>query len=141
MGPRRGRGITPDLTAVRLLGGGAAYEAYLCFDEVTYAPVVVKVLRPGQVDDASGLRGLEREVDTLSRVNHPVVVRGLRAVLDGERPHVVLEALDGPRLSTLLRRSARCRSSSTSRSRSSWPRPCTTSAGSGWCTSTSSPAT
>ncbi len=99
-----GEALTPDLTVVRLLGGGAAYEAYLCFDEVTYGPVVVKVLRPGQVDDASGLRGLEREVDTLSRVNHPVVVRGLRAVLDGERPHVVLEALDGPRLSTLLRR-------------------------------------
>jgi serine/threonine-protein kinase len=32
------------------------------------------------------------------------VARGLRAVLEGERPHVVLEAIDGPRLSTLLRR-------------------------------------
>ncbi len=37
-------------------------------------------------------------------VNHPVVARGLRAVLDGDRPHVVLEAIDGPRLSTLIRR-------------------------------------
>jgi eukaryotic-like serine/threonine-protein kinase len=96
--------ITPDLTAMKLLGGGSAYEAYLAFDDITYAPVVVKVVRPGQVDDASTLRGLDREVDALSAVNHPVVVRGLRAVVDGERPHLVLEQLDGPRLSTLIRR-------------------------------------
>jgi len=31
-------------------------------------------------------------------------VRAFDAVLDGERPHLVLEYLDGPRLSTLLRR-------------------------------------
>jgi len=96
--------ITTDLTAIRLLGGGAAYEAYLAFDDLTYGPVVVKILRPAQVCDEVSLRGLRREVDTLSRINHPVVARGLRAVLDGERPHLVLEALDGPRLSTLVRR-------------------------------------
>ena len=96
--------ITEDLTAIKLLGGGTSYEAYLAFDDVTYAPTVVKVVRPHRVDDESSLRGLTREVDTLSRVNHPVVARGLRAVLDGERPHVVLEAIDGPRLSTLIRR-------------------------------------
>ncbi len=100
----QGDSITSDLTAMKLLGGGSAYEAYLAFDDITYAPVVVKVVRPGQVEDESTLRGLGREVDALSAVNHPVVVRGLRAVVDGERPHVVLEQLDGPRLSTLVRR-------------------------------------
>lgn len=96
--------ITGDLTAVRLLGGGSSYEAYLAFDEITYAPVVVKVVRPGLVTDASSLRGLRREVEALATVNHPVVVRGLRHELEGERPHVVLEQVDGPRLSSLLRR-------------------------------------
>jgi serine/threonine protein kinase len=96
--------ITPELTAMRLLGGGAAYEAYLAFDEITYGPVVVKVVRPAQVTDEGTLRGLRREVATLDRVNHPAVVRGLRAEVDGPRPHVVLEQLDGPRLSTLVRR-------------------------------------
>lgn len=99
-----GAPITPDLTAMKLLGGGEAYEAYLAFDDITYAPVVVKVLRPGQVRDASSLRGLRREVEALAHVNHPVVVRGLRSVVDGDRPHVVLEHLDGPRLSSLIRR-------------------------------------
>jgi serine/threonine-protein kinase len=99
-----GDAITDDLTAIRLLGGGTTYEAYLAFDDVTYGPTVVKVVRPHRRGDASSLRGLEREVEMLGSVNHPVVARGLRAVLDGERPHVVLEAIDGPRLSTLIRR-------------------------------------
>lgn len=99
-----GDSITPELTAMRLLGGGSSYEAYLAFDEITYAPVVVKVLRPGRVHEESSLRGLAREVAALADVNHPVVVRGLRHALDGERPHVVLEHIDGPRLSSLIRR-------------------------------------
>jgi serine/threonine protein kinase len=96
--------ITAELTAVRRLGGGSAYEAYLAFDEVTYAPVVVKVVRPDRVADEHSLRGLVREVEALATVNHPVVVRGLRHEPAGDRPHVVLEQVDGPRLSTLLRR-------------------------------------
>ena len=99
-----GDAITTELTAMRLLGGGAAYEALLAFDEATYAPVVVKVVRPAQVTDEGTLRGLRREADLLHRVNHPAVVRGLRAQVDGDRPHLVLEQLDGPRLSTLVRR-------------------------------------
>ena len=96
--------ITTDLTALKKLGGGNAYEAFLAFDEITYAPVVVKVVRPDQVDDASTLRGLRREAETLALVNHPVVVRGLRSEPEGERPHLVLEHVEGPRLSTLVRR-------------------------------------
>ncbi|MFP5252737.1 MAG: serine/threonine-protein kinase [Actinomycetes bacterium] len=103
-GLRTGDPITEELTAIRLLGGGSSYEAYVAFDEHTYGPVVVKVLRPHKVADPSALRGLRREVDILSMVNHPVVARGLRAVVDGDRPHLVLEAIDGPRLSTLLRK-------------------------------------
>ena len=99
-----GEAITPDLTAIRLLGGGEAYEAYLAFDEVTYGPVVVKVVRPNRVEKESTLRGLRREIDNLAMVNHPAVVRALRAEAEGERPHLVLEQLDGPRLSTLIRR-------------------------------------
>ena len=96
--------ITPELVAVRRLGGGAAYDAYLAFDEVIWGPVVVKVLRPTQVANPSSLGGLRREVAALEAVNHPVVVRKLRHSFEKDRPHVVLESIDGPRLSTLLRR-------------------------------------
>jgi serine/threonine protein kinase len=100
----QGDAITPDLIAMKLLGGGASYEAYLAFDELTYGPVVVKVVRPGRVGDVTCLGVLRREVDVLAQVNHPVVVRALRSELAGDRPHVVLEHLDGPRLSSLVRR-------------------------------------
>jgi eukaryotic-like serine/threonine-protein kinase len=100
----QGDRITSELTAMRLLGGGHAYEAYLAFDEVTYAPVVVKVVRPAQVTDEETLRGLRREVEALERTNHPALVRALRAEVTGDRPHLVLEQLDGPRLSTLVRK-------------------------------------
>jgi serine/threonine-protein kinase len=103
-GLAEGDRITPELTAIRLLGGGSSYEAYLAFDDITYAPVVVKVLRPEKVEDDSSLRGLRREIEALATVNHPVVVRGLRHDVGGERPHIVLEQIDGPRLSTLVRR-------------------------------------
>lgn len=96
--------ITPVLSAMKPLGGGSAYEVFLAFDEVTYGPVVVKVVRPSRVSDEGTLRGLRREVAMLDRVRHPAVVRLLRAELDGPRPHVVLEHLEGPRLSTLVRR-------------------------------------
>ena len=114
---------------MRLLGGGEAYEAYLAFDEITYAPVVVKVLRPAQVDDASSLRGLRREVETLAAVNHPVVVRGLRHEFDGRPPargareHRRAPAVDADPAPRAARRS-----SSTCRWRSRSPRRCTTSA-------------
>ncbi len=103
-GLSEGDAITAELTAMRRLGGGAAYEAFLAFDRVTYGPVVVKVLRPSRLDDDSGPRGLRREVDALQRANHPVVVRWLRHDVEGPRPHLVMEHVDGPRLSSLVRR-------------------------------------
>lgn len=99
-----GEALTPELVAMRLLGGGSSYEAWLAFDEITHAPVVVKMLRPDRVQDERSLAALRREAAALQVVNHPVVVRGLRHDDSGPRPHLVLEQADGPRLSTLLRR-------------------------------------
>lgn len=96
--------ISETLTAVRLLGGGERFEAYLAFDDHRYCPVVVKVVRPDQVGDEGALRGLRREYRLARSLDHPVLVRAFDLVEDGPRPHLVLEHLDGPRLSSLLRR-------------------------------------
>lgn len=96
--------IAPDLTALKLLGGGIRYEAYLAWSDPMRSLVVVKLLRPGLVDDHRALRGLAAEAEMLGSLGHPVIVRGFGAALEGERPHVVLEHIEGPRLSTLLRR-------------------------------------
>ncbi len=96
--------IAPGRGAVKLLGGGYRYEAYLAWDDELQSLVVVKVVRPGLVEDRHTLDGLKDEVEMLERLNHPVLVRSFGADLEGPRPHVVLEHLEGPRLSTLFRR-------------------------------------
>jgi serine/threonine protein kinase len=103
-GLEEGDEIGPGRTALKLLGGGRRYDAYLAFDGHLHAVVVCKVVRPHLVDDERTLAGLRDEWEMLARLNHPVILRGFDAVLDGPRPHLVLEHLEGPRLSTLIRR-------------------------------------
>jgi serine/threonine-protein kinase len=103
-GFRDGAEVAPGRFAVKRLGGGSRYEAYLGWDEHLLAPVVIKMIRPDQVSNPAALRALRSEAATARRLNHPVVMRVFDAVTDGPRPHLVLENLDGPRLSTLLRK-------------------------------------
>jgi eukaryotic-like serine/threonine-protein kinase len=99
-----GEDIVAGRHALRLLGGGRRYEAYLAWDEHLHALVVVKLLRPDQAQDARALRQLAAEAGLLESLAHPLLMRSFGAVLEGARPHVVLEHIEGPRLSTLIRR-------------------------------------
>lgn len=99
-----GAEIVPGRYALKKLGGGSDYEAYLAWDDALFALVVAKCLRPHLVEDSHAIGSLTREAGLLSRLNHPVVVRGYDSVLDGERPHVTMEHLEGPNLASLLRR-------------------------------------
>ena len=94
--------IAPGLRAVRLLGGGKRYEAYLAWADHLRALVVVKVLRPSHVGDARGALRARRRCCARSRTRCSCA-RTARE-LAGERPHLVLEHIEGPRLSTLMRR-------------------------------------
>ena len=82
--------------AVRLLGGGRRYEAYLAWDDQLLALVVVKILRPDQVDDPAALAALAAESRMLERLRHPVIVRSFDAVLDGAAPPSGPRAPRGP---------------------------------------------
>ena len=101
---RAGDELVPGRAVHALLGGGTFYEAYLVFDQELHYAAVAKVLRPSRAEDVGARRGLAREAALLEQLRHPVVVRSLGAVLDGPRPHMLLEHLEGPRLSTLVRR-------------------------------------
>ena len=101
---REGDEIVPGRSAIKRLGGGFRYEVYLAWDDGLRSLVVLKAVRPGLVEDPRTRAGLESEVRLLDRLRHPVLPRSFGAELDGPRPHVVLEHLEGPRLSTLLRK-------------------------------------
>jgi serine/threonine-protein kinase len=96
--------IADGLFAIALLGGGNRNEAWLAWDGRLRSPVVVKLIRPHLVWDLQARDTLVREASLLARLQHPAIVRSYSVALAGRRPHLVLEALDGPRLSTLLRR-------------------------------------
>lgn len=96
--------IVPGRHALKFLGGGRRHEAYVAFDDRLRALVVAKILRPTMVADTGALDGLAAEARIVQSLNHPVVVRCFDDVLAGDRPHLVLEFLEGPRLSTLIRK-------------------------------------
>jgi eukaryotic-like serine/threonine-protein kinase len=96
--------IVPGRQALQLLGGGRRYEAYLAWDEHLHSLVVAKLLRPDQAADERALAQLRGEARLLQSLAHPLLMRSFGVVLDGPRPHVVLEHIEGPRLSTLIHR-------------------------------------
>ena len=100
----QGAEIVPGRFAMKKLGGGTDYEAYLAWDERMCFLVVAKVLRPHLVGHEHAQKGLASEAGLLNRLHHPVIVRGFGAVLAGERPHVLMEHLEGPHLGRLIRR-------------------------------------
>ena len=99
-----GEEIVPDRFALKKLGGGSDYEAYLAWDERMATLLVAKVLRPHLVGNEHAEKSLAREAAALGRLHHPLLVRGFGAVLKGSRPHVLMEHLEGPHLARLIRK-------------------------------------
>jgi eukaryotic-like serine/threonine-protein kinase len=99
-----GAELHPGRIVLKPIGGGNRYEVVLVWDERLYALGVAKVLRPDQAGDEKALRDLSREVEALRTLAHPTLVRSFDAVLDGPRPHVLIEHLEGPSLRRLIKR-------------------------------------
>jgi serine/threonine protein kinase len=95
--------IAPGRIALEKLGGGKRYEVYLAWDEKLFSQVVVKLVRPDQVSDSRAVPDLRREYEALDRLAHPMLVRHFGAVFEGEKPHVVLEHIEGPTLRNLIK--------------------------------------
>lgn len=103
-GLAQGDELAPGRVVVRALGGGLVSEVYLVWDERLFALVVAKILRPDRIDDPHAIENLSNEANILSKLAHPGVIRMFDAALEGPRPHIVLEFLEGPTLKRLLKR-------------------------------------
>lgn len=103
-GFEEGEEICPGRVVLKPIGGGSRYEVCLVWDQALYALGVAKVLRPDQAEDEKALRDLAREVEALGALAHPTLVRSFGAVLDGPKPHVLIEHLEGPSLRRLIKR-------------------------------------
>ena len=96
--------LVPGRTIVKAIGGGNRYEVFLVWDAELFSLAVAKVLRPDQAASERALRDLAEEAEALAALAHPVLIRGFDAVLEGERPHVLIEHMEGPSLRRLLKR-------------------------------------
>ncbi len=99
--------IVPGRVCQSLLGGGDRFEAYVAFNERLMTPTVVKLLRPAHVGDERARRWAEREGTVLRALEHPGLTRLFDMDANGDRPFLEMEFIDGPRLSTLIRRHGR----------------------------------
>jgi serine/threonine protein kinase len=99
--------IAPDRVAQQLLGVGNRYETYVVWNRRLMAATVLKLVRPHLHGSAPARRAMSAEAQLLGSLQHPGLPRLFAAELDGERPLIEIEFLDGPRLSTLVRRHGR----------------------------------
>jgi serine/threonine protein kinase len=99
--------IVAGRTAQSLLGGGERFEAYVAWNERLMTPTVIKILRPAYLDDDRARRSLRKEGDLLAHLQHPGLTRLFALDAEGPRPFLEIEYVEGPRLSTLIRRHGR----------------------------------
>jgi serine/threonine protein kinase len=103
----RGDEIVPGRTVQSLLGGGERYEAYVAWNHRLMTPTVIKILRPNVLEDERARRSMAKEGDLLAALQHPGLTRLFEMDAAGERPFIEIEYVEGPRLSTLIRRHGR----------------------------------
>jgi serine/threonine protein kinase len=84
------------------LGEGGMGVVHLATDD-RGDEVAIKVLRPHIAHDPQARQRLEREVHTLSRVDHPRVAAVLDADVHGPAPYIVTEYVPGPPLDAVVR--------------------------------------
>lgn len=90
-----------DRTVRRCLGGGAGGVVYLAWHENLERNEAIKFLPPLKTDDSSR-RQFETERRALVNLRHQYIVRILDAGLDGVRPYIVMEYLEGGSLADRL---------------------------------------
>ena len=97
----RGDEVVPGRRVLRRLGDGGAHEAFLV-ELGASGLAVAKLPRPWLAGDVHRLVSLRDEGDALSRLRAPAVPRHLDTVLNGARPHLLMEYVAGPTLRTAI---------------------------------------
>ena len=84
------------------IGRGASSIVYRAHHEALDLPVVVKVLMQ-EGEQSPARRMTVNEARLLARLSHPNIVRVFDFDDSSEHPHLIVELIDGPGLSSLLR--------------------------------------
>jgi tRNA A-37 threonylcarbamoyl transferase component Bud32 len=95
--------LGPEFTVLEVIGQGAMGVVFRAREHALDRHVAVKVLRPERTVDARARQRFERESRLLARVDHPNVLKVLRAQ-PGELPFYVTELVTGESLEARLSR-------------------------------------
>eukprot|EP01064_Diplonema_japonicum_P000981 TRINITY_DN10647_c0_g2_i1.p1 TRINITY_DN10647_c0_g2~~TRINITY_DN10647_c0_g2_i1.p1 ORF type:complete len:515 (+),score=66.40 TRINITY_DN10647_c0_g2_i1:88-1632(+) len=102
--------LSNDWTKGKLLGCGAYGTVFAAMDNETGVQMAVKVvsLKDSTYHDddrrGSAVRSLEREIEVLSSLKHPNIVRYIRAVASSKKICIFMEFMAGGSLADLCRR-------------------------------------
>src|SRR6516162_1989893 len=92
---------------VRRVGAGGMGEIYEVSHSRLAGRYAMKVLRPEVAASAEALMRFQREAKVTSALQHPNIVQVIDfSTLEGGRPYLVMEFLDGPELEQVVKRSA-----------------------------------
>jgi len=89
---------------LELIGKGGVSSVFLCEDLSLERKVAVKVLSSRTAADPSMLARFLREAQAVAALDHPNIVRTHDIDLEGERPFLVLEYVDGSSLQEIVDR-------------------------------------
>lgn len=92
----------------RVLGRGAQATVWLALDPRLQRQVAIKLLRPVQEQDVSGLDQWLREARHVSALAHPFIVPVFEADVQGRQPYIVFEYVPGRTLAEHLAQQGRC---------------------------------
>ena len=89
------------------IGKGGSGTVYRCQDPITGQPLAIKVLCGEVVSDPKLRMRFAQECQVSRALNHPNIVRVLDFGLDGSKPYLVMEFVDGESLGQRLERDGR----------------------------------
>jgi serine/threonine-protein kinase len=91
-----------DYRIIEAIAKGGMGEVYRAVDTQTSRQVALKVLLPELAKDSAGRERFEREIDLVSRLRHPNIVRVLGKGEVDNRPFMAMEYIDGPNLEKVI---------------------------------------
>jgi len=111
----RPRSLDPFIEAVlggryridKLIGRGGMGLVYLASDTVTDREIVIKLLAPQWMEDATAVSRFDREGQRLAQLAHPNVVKLYECGHDRGQTFIAMEYLDGEPLRRFLKRRGR----------------------------------
>jgi serine/threonine protein kinase len=87
------------------LGEGGVSEVFKAWDTIHGRAVALKVLRPHLTDQTSALREFQRELQTVTRLSHPNIIKTFDADRVGCLRYFAMEFVEGLDLDQYVRRS------------------------------------